>query len=61
MKKYLIENLIPAVGLGCAMVCTLAAAWPSVLSLLGAAAAIVAFLAIAAYNEKKEVKPIKKR
>lgn len=55
MKKYLIENLVPAAGLGCAVVCTLAAAWPSVLSLLGAAAAVVAFLALAAYSENKSI------
>ena len=55
MKKYVIKNLVPAAGLGCAIVCTLAAAWPSVLSLLGAAAAIVAFLAFAAYNENKNI------
>lgn len=55
MKKYLIENLVPAAGLGCAVVCTLAAAWPSVLSLLGAAAAVVAFLALVAYNENQNI------
>lgn len=53
MKKHLIENLVPAAGLGCAVVCTLAAAWPSVVSLLGAAAAVVAFLALAAYSENQ--------
>ena len=53
MKKYLIENLVPMAGLGCAVVCTLAAAWPSALSLLGASAAVVAFLALAAYSENK--------